>query len=397
MNQRDKSEPSLVPRLQDRAYTEQELADRRAWLEETTGASLKHLAANTIPAEALRGNIENPLGSVQMPVGVSGPLTIHGEYAQGTFYVPLATTEGALVRSYERGMALLTRAGGVTARVFRDENQICPVFHFDSLEAAAKFGRFLEENEERIRKEAEATTRHGKLLSCRPHPVGREVEVCLCFSTGDAHGMNMIAKAADAACRWIQENSDAYGYLLFSGLSSEKRPSGALMAGGKGKGVTAAAEIPARWIRLYLHTTPGAMCDLWRRTVTGNMMANAIGYCGHYANGLTALFIACGQDVANVVNSAVGITDYQLTETGDLFASVTLPALTVATVGGGTNLGTSRECLKVLGCHGSGKARKLAEIAAATLLAGELSFAAALCSGEFVDAHETYGRNRPEP
>ena len=218
-----------------------------------------------------------------------------------------------------------------------------------------------------------------------------------CYDTGDAHGMNMVAKAADAASRWIVEESAAKSYLLFSGLSSEKRPSGKLLGGGKGKGVTAAAEIPAKWIRLYLHTTPEELCSLWRRTVIGNMMANAIGYCGHFANGLTALFIACGQDVANVMNSAVGIQDFELTPSGDLHASITLPSLTVATVGGGVALGTSRECLELLGCFGAGKARRFAEIAAATLLAGELSFGAALASGEFVDAHEDYGRNRPEP
>jgi hydroxymethylglutaryl-CoA reductase (NADPH) len=135
---------------------------------------------------------------------------------------------------------------------------------------------------------------------------------------------------------------------------------------------------------------------MWQHTVLGHIHANAVGYNGHYANGLTALFIACGQDVANVVNSAVGITNFEVTEAGELYASVTLPSLTVATVGGGTDLGTFRECLELLGCYGSGGARKLAEITAATLLAGELSMGAAIASSEFVGAHETYGRNRPE-
>ncbi len=386
---------ALIPRFQDRAYTGAEADDRRAWLEEISEVELKHIGSSTIPVESLRGNIENPIGSVQMPVGIAGPLTVKGEHATGTYYVPLATTEGALVRSYERGMALLTRAGGVTTHVFRDENQICPVFQFDDVTAAVEFCQFLENNTERIREEAESTTNHGKLLGCTPTMVGRDVEVCLRFSTGDAHGMNMVAKAADAACRWIRANSNANSYSLFSGLSSEKRPSGRLLSAGKGKGVVAAAEIPAKWVRLYLHTTPREICDLWRRTVIGNMMANAIGYCGHYANGLSALFIACGQDVANVVNSAVGVTDYEVTESGDLYASVTLPSLTVGTVGGGVALGSSRECLDLLGCFGAGKARKFAEIAAGTVLAGELSFAGALVSSEFVDAHENYGRNRP--
>jgi hydroxymethylglutaryl-CoA reductase (NADPH) len=129
--------------------------------------------------------------------------------------------------------------------------------------------------------------------------------------------------------------------------------------------------------------------------VLGHLQASAIGYNGHFANGLAALFIACGQDVANVAHSAVGITNFEVTAGGDLYASVTLPSLTVATVGGGTGGGTARECLEMLGCAGPGGAPKLAEIAAATLLAGELSMGAALASGEFVTAHEMYGRNRP--
>ncbi|HET9227033.1 MAG TPA: 3-hydroxy-3-methylglutaryl-CoA reductase, partial [Thermoanaerobaculia bacterium] len=144
-----------------------------------------------------------------------------------------------------------------------------------------------------------------------------------------------------------------------------------------------------------LHTTPEGLADVWHRTVLGHLQAGSLGYNGHAANGLTALFIACGQDVANIANSAVAITSFEVVDGGDLYASVTLPSLVVATVGGGTGLGTARECLEMLGCFGSGKALKLAEIAAAVVLGGELSFGAAIASGEFVDAHEAYGRNRP--
>ena len=144
-----------------------------------------------------------------------------------------------------------------------------------------------------------------------------------------------------------------------------------------------------------MHVTPRQIVDVWRDSVIGHLEANAIGFNAQYANGLAALFIACGQDVANIVNAAIGITAYELMPNGDLYASVTLPSLTVATVGGGTGLGTAHECLRILGCAGAGHARKFAEIVAATLLAGELSMAAAIGSGEFVAAHEAYGRNRP--
>ena len=193
----------------------------------------------------------------------------------------------------------------------------------------------------------------------------------------------------------LVEHGHAPRYYVFSGGESEKRASGALFAGGKGKKVTAGVRIPARLVRAYLHTTPEGLADVWHHTALGHLQAGTLGYNGHVANGLTALFIACGQDVANIANSAVGITSFEVVEGGDLYASVTLPSLTVATVGGGTGLGTARECLEMLGCLGAGKAPKLAEIAAALVLGGELSFGAAIASGEFVAAHETYGRNRP--
>jgi hydroxymethylglutaryl-CoA reductase (NADPH) len=399
----DQVEPSfpdrssdLVPRLEEQGYASEAVAARRRWLEERTGARLAHVGAASVPGEEMRGNVENPIGAVQVPLGVGGPLRVEGEHARGLFYVPLATTEGALVRSYERGMTTLTRAGGAVARVLVDENRVSPVFVFDGVAEAAAFARDVEGFFEPLKAAAESTTRHGRLLRIEARPLGREVFVHFCYWTADAHGMNMIVKATDRACRWLVEQGRAGRYYIFSGAESEKRPSGALFGGGKGKKVIAGARIPPRLVRAYLHTTPEQMADVWQRTVHGHLQAGATGYNGHFANGLTALFIACGQDVANVVNSAVGVTTFEVLDGGDLYASVTLPSLTVATVGGGTGQGTARECLALLGCVGAGKAPKLAEIAAATVLAGELSIGAAIASGEFVDAHEAYGRNRPE-
>ncbi len=389
--------PALVPRFANQGYSETELNARRKWVEEKTGTSLEHVSRFSIAAEQMRGNIENPVGTVQMPLGVAGPLLIHGDHAQGIFYVPMATTEGALVRSYERGMMALTRAGGTTTRVCLDENRVCPVFLFPDVASAHDFACHLNESFPSIREEAESTTRHGKLLRLECQPVGREVIVNFCYFTADAHGMNMIVKATERACRWIMLHMGATDFYLFSGHSSEKRGSGNLLRGGKGKKVVAGARIPSAILRQYLHITAEQLVGLWRHTVLGHMQANAIGYNGHYANGLAALFIACGQDVANIVNSAVGITNFELAGGDAVYVSVTLPSLTVATVGGGTGLGTSYECLQMLGVAGKTGAPKLAEIAAATLLAGEISMAGAIASGEFVNAHENYGRNRPEP
>jgi hydroxymethylglutaryl-CoA reductase (NADPH) len=242
---------------------------------------------------------------------------------------------------------------------------------------------------------AAATTRHGRLNNLKCYQLGRQVIVNLGFSTGDAQGMNMIVKATDAVCRWVRDHyAPGCTYFLFSGMCSEKRPSGFVVTRGKGKRVTAGALLPHAILRSYLHVTADELFRVWQSTVMGHLQAGTIGYNGHAANGLTAIFIATGQDVANVASSAQAFTCFEPHPDG-LYVSTTLPALSVATVGGGTGLPTQREALEVMGCAGSGKAARLAEIIAAAILGGEISMGAAIASHEFVAAHEQYGRNRP--
>lgn len=395
-DQRTEIPLELVPRLSKSAYQPEKIAARREWVEGKTGARLEHVGKMSVAGEELQGNIENAIGAAQVPIGVAGPLHVRGEHARGVFYVPLATTEGALVRSYERGMVTASRAGGVITRVYADENQISPVFVFSDVAVAHDFVKRAPEHLEAMKAVVQTTTIHGSLLRVECHPVGRQVFAKLVFSTGDAHGMNMIARAAEAVRSWVTEHFEVEHSLLFGGLESEKKPASSLLAGGKGKKVVAGVTIPPEISRSHLHVGPEQMVELWRLTMLGAVQAGSIGYNGHAANMLTAMGIACGQDVANVANASVGITTMEVLDNGDLHLSVTLPSLTLATVGGGTGLGTARECLEMMGCYGSGRALKLAEIAAASVLAGELSIGAALASGEFVAAHEQYGRNRPK-
>jgi hydroxymethylglutaryl-CoA reductase (NADPH) len=385
----------LLPRLKDQGYAADRVSRRRAWVEEKTGASLPHTGSLSFDTELLRGNIENPIGVAQVPVGVAGPVLVHGRHARGLFYVPMATTEGVLIRSYERGMVALTRAGGVQTALLADENQIAPTFFFDGVHAAQAFAEWAPGQFPEMQSIAATTTRHGKLTSVKCYQIGRQVLVNFGFSTGDAQGMNMIVKAADAVCSWMREQRHGSSYLIFSGLGSEKRASGFVMTRGKGKRVTAGALVPHDVLRMYFHVSAADLFRVWQSTVVGHLQAGSMGYNGHFANGLTAIFIATGQDVANVVNAACGITNFEMHPEG-LFASVTLPALTVATVGGGTGLPTQREALAIMGCHGTGKAKKFAEVVAAAVLGGEISMGAAIASGEFVAAHEHYGRNRPK-
>ena len=389
----------LIPRLKDEGYDADRVARRREWIEKRTGAKLAHSAQCSFDTELTRGNIENPIGVAQIPLGVTGPVLVEGQYAKGLFYVPMATTEGALVRSYERGMMALTRAGGVHATVLEDENQTAPTFFFKDVAAARGFAAWIEEHFGEVKREAETTTSHGKLLRVKCYQLGRQVIVNFGFSTADAQGMNMIVKATDAACQWIEKQysskKSGVTYFLFSGMCSEKRASGFLMTRGKGKRVTAGALLTHKVLKMYLHTSADALFRVWQSTLLGHLSAGAYGYNAHAANGLTAIFIATGQDVANVVNSSLAITCFEPHPDG-LYVSTTLPALSVATVGGGTGLPTQREALEIMGCRGTGKAKKFAEIIAATILGGEISMGGAIASGEFVGAHERYGRNRPK-
>jgi hydroxymethylglutaryl-CoA reductase (NADPH) len=313
----------------------------------------------------------------------------------GFFYVPMATSEGALIRSYERGMMALTKSGGVQTAVLADENHTAPSFFFSGVTEAAAFCEWAPQQLEPMRAVVAASTRHGKLTSIKCYQAGRQVMLNLGYSTGDAQGMNMIVKATDAICRWVEKNYSVASYFLFSGMCSEKRPSGFVLTRGKGKRVTVGAMLPHNILKMYLHVTASQLFRIWHSTVIGHLSAGSVGMNAHAANGLSAIFIATGQDVANVVNSACVVTNFELMEEG-LYVSITLPALSVATVGGGTNLPTQREALSIMGCHGSGKALKLAEIVAAALLGGEISMGSAIAPGEFVNAHERYGRNRPK-
>ena len=151
----------------------------------------------------------------------------------------MATSEGALIRSYERGMVALTKCGGVQTALLADENQTAPTFFFTDVEKAAAFPAWIEERLPELREAAAATTRHGKLNGLKCYQTGRQVLVNFGFRTGDAQGMNMIVRATDAICHWVAANYPIASFFLFSGMCSEKRASGFLMTRGKGKRVTA--------------------------------------------------------------------------------------------------------------------------------------------------------------
>jgi hydroxymethylglutaryl-CoA reductase (NADPH) len=384
-----------VPRDRSDDYTEAEAARRRAFVLQHTGVELRDVGAYSIDPRGLAGNIENFTGVAQVPLGVAGPIRVDGEHAQGEYYVPLATTEGTLVASYSRGMRLLNACGGVKTTVVEQYMQRAPVFRFDDARAARRFGDWVREHLGEIRAAAETTTRVGKLSHVDQFQVGPARYLRFNFTTGDAAGQNMCGKATAAACEWIQAAwPEKLEYLLSGNIDTDKKHSLMNTLHTRGRRVVAEAVL-AKDVLLELMGVDTHDLFRWRQLqMAGAFMAGAASNGAQVANAVAALFIATGQDVADVSESQSAISVTQLLENGDYYWSLTLPSLIVATYGGGTGLPTQRQCLELLGCHGAGKADKLAEIVAAVALAGEVSLASAVLHGDWVSAHERLGRNR---
>lgn len=348
-------------------------------------------------AAVFQNNIESYIGTVNIPVGLAGPLKIHGSAGTTEYRVPLATTEAALVASYNRGSRLLTAAGGCTARVVQQGVSRTPVFAFDGLVEATGFAGFIASQHDQLHAIVAGITSHGKLQSVKPVIEGNKVYLDLCFSTGDASGQNMVTFASDAICRVILERSPVQPryWFLEGNFSGDKKATAKSMANVRGKRVVAEVIIPRVLVDTQLHTTPQHMVDYWYAGAIGGVMSGTTGIHGHIANGIAALYLACGQDIACVAESAVGITRMETTANGDLYASVTLPNIMVGTVGGGTGLPSAKACLDILGLAGKGKSSALAEVCAAIVLAGELSIIGAFCSGDFASAHRSLSRGEP--
>lgn len=385
-----------VPRSTSGDYTDQMATTRRDFLKEQTGAGFDHVARYSIDATTLPGNIENFIGVAQVPIGVAGPLLVDGEHAQGEFYVPLATTEGTLVASYNRGMKMLRAAGGIKTTVSDDAMQRAPVFIFDDARRAREFGEWLIDNFDEIKAHAETTTSVGRLIDIEQYAASRFLFLRFNFTTGDAAGMNMVSKATKAACDWIRQvNPNIEHYYLESNFATDKKASQINLLHTRGKHVTAEATIPAKLMKQILHTNVQSYYRGRQIINLASMLTGVNNNGAHSPNGITAMFIATGQDAANVVESSAAAIYAEVMPNGDYYYSITIPSLIVATYGGGTGLATQRECLELLDCYGRGKVAKFAEIVAATVLCGEMSLGGAIVSEEWVEAHDRYGRNRP--
>lgn len=367
---------------------------RREFLEKKYKIQLTNIANYSLDmGEAQKRNIENPIGAIQIPVGLAGPLKINGINTQGEFYVPLATTEGALVASVNRGCSAITEAGGANVRISDDKMTRGPVIKAQSLSEALEIKDWIKNNFKELKKAAEVTTRHGKLIKIDPIlVVGRYLYPRFVFKTGDSMGMNMVTIATENALNLLTHKTGAHVVALSGNLCVDKKPSSLNLIEGRGKSLVAEAIIPQEIVENKLKTTTDAIVEVnIAKNLIGSAISGSMGFNAQYANMIGALFLATGQDEAHIVEGCLGITTTENID-GDLYFSVTLPDVPLATIGGGTRLETARECLEIIDAYGTGKVGKLAEIVAGTVLAGELSLVGALSAGHLARAHKELGR-----
>ena len=389
------SQSDRIPRDKKNDHTRDMALQRVAFIETNTGARMDTVSNYSINPAVTNGNIENFIGAAQVPIGVAGPLKMAGEHARGDFYIPMATTEGTLVASYSRGMRVISECGGAKTTVVKHSMQRAPVFLFDNALEAREFGKWLDEHLEAIRAVVDASTDVPYLTEIEQYIVGNMMYTRFCYTTGDAAGQNMTGKATLYACEWIRaKHPDKPRYILSGNIDTDKKHSAMNMIQTRGKRVIAEFILKRDVAKELLRIDTEWLYRYRQIASVGTHLAGGAYSGAHAANGIAAMFIATGQDAANVAESHAGMNYGELLDNGDFYWSVTLPAMICATYGGGTGLQTQRECLEMMDCYGTGKGDKLAEIIAAVVLAGDVSLSSAILAHEWVSSHEKMGRNR---
>ncbi len=372
---------------------------RRHAIEHITGKRFYHIGNFSLDVErAEKANIENLIGVAQVPMGVAGPVQVKGDFADGYYYIPLATTEGALVASVNRGCTAINRSGGAVSFIIHDGMARAPVLKARNSTHAREAMEFIERNRAKLQEIAESTSRYLTLESIQSWLIGCNLFLRFVYKTGDAMGMNMATIATDEVARFLETELGLEHVALSGNVCVDKKPSALNLLMGRGKTVVSEVVLTQEVVKEVLKTTPERMAELvYRKCWLGSALAASYGFNAQFANVIAALFIATGQDAAHVVEGSQGFTTAELTGEGDLLCSVTLPSLQVGTVGGGTALGTQREALEMMGVHGSGtppgsNAAKFAEIAGAAVLAGEISLIGALSARHLAEAHRRLNR-----
>jgi hydroxymethylglutaryl-CoA reductase len=370
--------------------------------------------------------LENVIGLAKVPVGVAGPLLIHGEDVNGYELLPMATTEGALIASATRGATALTRSGGVWAVSQQQKISRAPVFYLRTGREATVLLDWLESNQTRLQSQIEEYSQHAKLLRLEGQQCGKMLTVQFVYTTGDAAGQNMTTSVTWHACRWALEqikkelpHIEVEDFVIEGNRTGDKKAAHSHFLQTRGIAAQAETWIPESVLKSVLKLDSQTLLKAYHTFIAGGITAGVVSANINVSNVIAAVFTATGQDIASTIESSASLfhmipykkrtqalsEDFTpaaqaavldvMDREGGVYAALSLPSILAGTVGGGTGLATQKECLEIMNCYGKGKSRRLAEIIAAYALALDVSTIAAVGSGHFASAHEKLGRNRP--
>jgi hydroxymethylglutaryl-CoA reductase (NADPH) len=373
---------------------------RMAFLE-TFPADLQQVTASSLKPEQVKNNIESFIGSVEVPVGLVGPLLMRtGEEGTEETFGVVGTTEGALVASMNRGARAISESGGFFSKVLHQKMVRAPMFLFENMMQAAEFSDWISANFQKIKKIAEAYSNHAELTGISPVLIGKAAHLKFIYTTGDASGQNMTTTCTWHACLWIENSFNAdhsfpvLHFVIDGNGSSDKKISSYAMQSGRGIHVISECFLSNETIVKVLRTTADDMFTSYIHSMAISRMDGMIGYNINVANAIAGFFVSTAQDLASIHESSTGILQLDKTAEG-LYASLSLPNLVIGTVGGGTHLPAQNSILKFMRCEGKNGTKRLATLIAGFALSLELSTLAAIVSGQFARAHQKLGRNKP--
>lgn len=413
MNKKNKTE-ELLKKLMSRELKIHELSNI---VDENTAAEVRrnyiskkykinnnftHIQHTSIDmGDAAKRNISNLIGAIQIPLGFI-EINVNGQYAHGQNPVFLATTEGRLVDGIGRAAKALQDLG-ISTRILKDEMTRSIIVNAVSLNDAYMIREYVAKNKDKIKKYFSESSKHLELKSISTYVIGKTVFIRYGATTGAAMGMNMITIGAHTATLKVLDELKKKGinaeFFTESGnMCIDKKPGHINQILGRGISISAEAVIKRETVEKYFKVTPEKIAKMnYYKNYIGSSMGGAIGNNAHIANILAAIFIAYGQDLAQIVDGASGYDNIEVTDNGDLYISILLPALEIGTFGGGTVRETQKEVLTASGIYGDNDHKgetkyKFAEIIAATVLAGELNLIAAQAAQELSSSHGSIKR-----
>ncbi|MDH5399408.1 MAG: phosphotransferase [Cyclobacteriaceae bacterium] len=358
------------------------------------------ISSNQLEFTTINKNIESFIGSTEIPVGIVGPLLFNNPQEQELAYCVAATLEGALVASMNRGARAISKSGGFSAEVFWQRMHRAPMFFFENNEEALIFKNFVEASFKPLKKTAEKYSNHARLIEIEALCHDHVVHLKFIYTTGDAAGQNMIT-----TCTWHtvlhlldyfyeEKGLRPVDFVIEGNGSSDKKVSQYSIQSGRGIRVSSTCFLKEEVIQRILRTSAEKIYQCFLPSKGLAKRDGMMGYNINVANTIAAIFAATGQDLGSLHESSVGFLDVKLEEDG-LRLELLLPNLVIGTVGGGTHLPKQSEALEIMGCKGSGKVHRFAQLIAGFALSLEISTYAAIVSGEFARAHEVLGRNKP--